>query len=462
MKPDTAVQETIGLKLMRFMLITVALSSMSVQMFTIVIPEISADLSLSLSQVSWMTSGYILIYAFGTVTYGKLADRYQLKNILTFGLIIFVLGSLTGLFSSSFAIALAGRLMQAAGASVVPAMAMIIPVRFFAPERRGSAMSMTAIGLALGSVLGPVVSALILSFAHWRWLFVPPMLLLILLPFFRRYLSVPTSSSPSSFDWKGGLILFSAITLVLLGITYSAGLFILLGVLALLVFYFWIRHAEEPFIRPGLFKNNGYRSGLVMTLLVASIANGLFYLSPVMLADVYGLESQWVGYALIPAATASALLGRQGGRLADRKGNVVLYTVAAGLLILCFMLLSASVGVIVIGLIPLILMFGNVGQTFMQVAVANMVSTTLPKEQVGVGMGLFSMTNFVAMGMTTGVYSRLAESEVNWGLFHHDSSTAMFSSIYLFLAVLHVVILWYYRTRLAKQASIPIPVKTRT
>src|SRR5690348_1573778 len=114
-----AQQEKDGMKLMRFMLLTVALSSMSVMMFNIVIPEISVDLGLSLTQVSWLSSGYILIYAFGTVTYGKLADRFQLRNVLTFGLILFAFGSLVGLFSSSFCVALLGRLMQAAGASVV-------------------------------------------------------------------------------------------------------------------------------------------------------------------------------------------------------------------------------------------------------------------------------------------------------------------------------------------------------
>lgn len=451
MEADRSLSEKTGTKLMRYMLVTVALSSMSVQLFSIVIPQISRELDLSLSQVSWLSSGYILVYAFGTVTYGKLADRYRLKNVLTAGLAFFALGSLVGWLSPSFEVALAGRLMQAAGASAVPAMAMIIPIRYFAPERRASAMSMTAIGLALGSVLGPVVSGIVLSFAHWRWLFVPPMLLLILLPFFRKYLNVPTNSSPSRFDWIGGGILFAAMTLLLLGITYGSWGPIVLGILALPVFYFRIRHSPHPFIQPGLFRNAGYRTGLWMTFLIAGIANGLFYLSPVMFSDVYGTESQWIGYALVPAALASALFGKKGGKLADRQGNAALYTLASGLLILCFVLLSLLVGEISMWLIPAFLIFGNVGQTFMQVAIANTVSTTLAQDQVGVGMGLFSMTNFIALGMTTGVYSRLVEREaLGWSWLHADPLSASFGHIYLVLALMHAGIFMHYRARFAK------------
>ncbi|GAA0358920.1 MFS transporter [Bacillus horti] len=439
-------QEKDGMKLMRFMLMTVALSSMSVMMFNIVIPEISVDLGLSLTQVSWLSSGYILIYAFGTVTYGKLADRFQLRNVLTLGLLLFAFGSLVGLFSSSFWGALVGRLMQAAGASVVPALAMIIPVRYFSQERRGSAMSMTAIGLALGSVLAPAVSALILSVADWRWLFVPPMLLLLLLPYYRKYLLLPATGVQGKFDWLGAVLLLGAMALLLLGITYGLWLLILLGTLLLPVFYVWIRVAKNPFIHPGLFQNTSYRTGIILTILIATMANGLFYLSPVMLADVYSINSQWIGYALIPAAIASALLGRRGGILADSKGNTTLYTVAAGLLTTCFILLAVLVDVVSVWLIPLLFIFGNVGQTFMQVSVANTVSMTLSKEQVGVGMGFFSMMNFITMGMTIGIYSRLAEWDVRgWNSFLTTSETGMFNNIYLVLALMHVIVLLFYR-----------------
>ncbi|CKF20797.1 Major Facilitator Superfamily [Streptococcus pneumoniae] len=40
-----------------------------------------------------MTS-YMVVYAVGSIVMGKLADKYRLKDLLTYGLLIFALGSL--------------------------------------------------------------------------------------------------------------------------------------------------------------------------------------------------------------------------------------------------------------------------------------------------------------------------------------------------------------------------------
>lgn len=108
-------------KLIRILAFTMILSSMGATMFNIVLPEIKDEFGLSVTQVSWVSTAYALIYAIGAVIYGKLADAFQLKKLLTFGLILFCLGSLTGLSAQAYWMVLLGRVLQSAGASVVPA-----------------------------------------------------------------------------------------------------------------------------------------------------------------------------------------------------------------------------------------------------------------------------------------------------------------------------------------------------
>jgi DHA2 family metal-tetracycline-proton antiporter-like MFS transporter len=84
---EKEVSQQTGEKLMRIVMFTLVLSAMSVLMFNFVLPEISKAFDLTTAQVSWVTSSYALIYGIGTVIYGKLADRYKLKNLLTFGLL---------------------------------------------------------------------------------------------------------------------------------------------------------------------------------------------------------------------------------------------------------------------------------------------------------------------------------------------------------------------------------------
>lgn len=455
-----AARQAAGEKLIRILMFTLVLSSMSALMFNIVLPEISKEFNLSIAQVSWISSAYTLIYAVGTVTYGKLADKFRLKNVITAGLSLFAVGSLIGLASDTFAMALAGRCIQSAGAAAIPATAMLIPVRYFAPERRGAALGMSAVGLALGSALGPVISAVIVSVAHWRWLFVVPVLILATIPYYRKYLQdEPTAKG--KFDWLGGGLLAAAAALVLLSVTNGSAALLIAGLLAGLLFVARIRSAAEPFVQPAIFGNRSYTLGIAIAVLVNGIGVSLYVLSPLLLSGVHRLPTYWIGFAMVPAAVASALLGRKGGRLADLKGNSFLFFVAAGLLLICFVLLSTFTGSFPLW-IAFFLIFGNVGQSFMLIALSNSISRTLPKEQVGVGMGIFSMLNFITQGIATGVYGKLADLRpaAPWNPVNAYPDSAAFSNMYLVLAAMHVCILLFYyaqfgsRSGTAKSASI--------
>lgn len=73
-------------KLIRILAFTMTLSSMGATLFNIVLPDIKEEFGLSVAQVSWVTTIYGLIYAIGSVIYGKLADAFPLKKLLTLDL----------------------------------------------------------------------------------------------------------------------------------------------------------------------------------------------------------------------------------------------------------------------------------------------------------------------------------------------------------------------------------------
>ena len=80
-----------------------------------------------------------------------------------------------------------GRIVQA-GASVIPAIAMIVPVRYFSAESRGRALGTVAIGFSLGLAMGPIIAGVVSSTWNWRVLFVISLLSLLTLPMYRKYL----------------------------------------------------------------------------------------------------------------------------------------------------------------------------------------------------------------------------------------------------------------------------------
>ncbi|MFD0696947.1 MFS transporter [Paenibacillus sp. GCM10027628] len=439
---ETGVQH--GEKIIRILAFTLVISVMSATMFNIVLPQISAEFHLSFAQVSWVSSAFLLIYAIGTVIYGKLADIYKLKNLLTFGLIFFAFGSMIGLAAQEYWMVLLGRILQAVGAAVIPATAGIIPVRFFPPESRGRALGISMSGLAIGSAIGPVVAALVVSVVHWRWLFCMPLFTLFALPYYRKYLDDEHGKS-AKIDWIGGGLLAGTVALLLLAITYETWELAVSFLVMAVFFVIHIRTSAEPFIRPNLFKNKSYSLGLMIAFLVTAIGYSLPFLSPQLLSQVNHLAPGLVGFTMVPAAITSAILSRKAGKLADAKGNPFLFYTASVLLLACFLLFSSFAGASPV-FIGIFLILGNVGQTFIYISLSNAISQTLPKEQIGVGMGLMAMLNFIAGAVSASVFSKMVDqgSVSKWNPVNLHPEAFVFSNIYFVIVILYLCILLLY------------------
>ncbi|WP_274366077.1 MFS transporter [Paenibacillus thermotolerans] len=439
-------------KLLYVLAFTMIVSSMSATMFNIVLPSMSEEFRLSYSQVSWVSAIYFLIYAIGSAVYGKLADLYKLKNLLTFGIIFFCFGSFIGLASQGYWMVLLGRILQACGAAVIPATAMIVPIRYFPAENRGWALGTTATGLAIGSAVGPVVSAMLVSFAHWRWLFCLPLLLLFTLPLFRKYLG-DEQGKGEKLDLIGGGLLAVTVACLLLAVTFEDWLPAAISAVALLLFVLRIRKAASPFVNPKLFGNRNYSFGLVIAILLVSVSFALPFLTPQLLADVHKLSPGLIGFAMVPGAAVSAFLGRKAGKLADKKGNATLFTIASGLLFICFTLMSLFAGILP-AIVAVFLIFGNVGQTFLQIALSNTISGTLPKEQTGVGMGLLSMLNFLAGAVSASVFGKIVDQGAAFRLnpFYAFPDSYVYSNIYFVLALVVLGVWIFYLIKFGEKS----------
>lgn len=433
-------------KLMRVLVFALIFSVMNGTMFNVALPMIGKEFELIPSQVSWVMTSYMVLYAIGSVVFGKLADRYKLKDLLTFGLLLFAVGSIIGAFASEYWMIVLGRILQAAGAAVLPATAMIIPIRYFAPEKRGRALGTSAIGLALGGALGPVVAGMISSFGSWRWLFLFSLISLITLPFFRKYLD-DDQGEAGHIDFLGGGLLAGTVTFFLLAITQSQWLLFAIGAILFILFVFRIRKASHPFIQPTIFANKNFSIGLFIAFITTSMNFALTFMTPQYLAALNDLSPGNIGFVLFPAAVVSAMLGRLGGKMADERGNVFLMAAASFLLLICYALLSSFVGAAPY-MIAVILIAGNVGQTFMQITMSNTISRTLAKEQVGVGMGLFSMLNFISGAISMSIIGKMLDQQqttLRFNPFVANENAYMYSNIFIVMCLMVVTMYWLYR-----------------
>jgi len=430
-------------------------SVMNVTMFNIAIPSIADEFALLHSEVSWVTTGYSIIYALGSLTYGKLADRFPLKRLITIGIVTFCVGSVVGFFAPNYGMLLVGRFIQSAGASSIPALAMLIPARLVPQAQRGKALGTIASTIAFASGVGPIVGGFVTGAVSWNYLFLISLGTLLTVPMFLRWLPKEETRA-GSFDIVGAMLLGGGVVALLLAITNFVWWLPLVSAVLFLAFGFWIRReAKETFIQPKLFRIQGVVACLLITFLSGTAAFGIMIVIPTLLADVNGLDPIHVGFALFPAAMSAALLGRYGGKLADRRGNGFVVTLAQGGILTGLLLLSSVSGH---GpwMVAVSMAFVSIGFSFMQASITNHVSSLLPKETIGIGMGTFTLINFLSGSISGAVMMKALDESAGAHAVNPfaAASAAGFSNVFLGMALLVILNLWLiYRTFRGRRGS---------
>ncbi|MFZ3579689.1 MFS transporter [Virgibacillus sp. DJP39] len=377
-----------------FLMCSVLLFSvMNGTMFMIAVPDIAKSFSLLPSQVSWVVTGYIILYAIGALMYGKLADIYPLKTLLTVGLSLFAFGSILGFFSPTFLMVVLSRMVQATGASSILALAFIVPSRYFWKER-GRVLGVVSSTMAFASGIGPVIGGFVAGALNWQFLFLISALVLITIPFFRIWMP-EEEKKDGKVDILGAVFIALAVATLILFITLLTWWYIVISVVFFCFFTWRIVTSNNPFIRPELFKNAAYRTTIITGFFAVMTMMGMMFIMPLMLSEVNGLSSLLIGLTLFPGAMVAAFMGKWAGFLTDKQGSKQVVYIAFGLMVSGFFLLSTLTGSET-WLISTIIIISFIAFPFIQTATADLISTVLPRNEIGVGMGIYNLVNFMS------------------------------------------------------------------
>jgi DHA2 family metal-tetracycline-proton antiporter-like MFS transporter len=383
------------------------LSVLNGTMFQVAVPDISAEYRLLPSEVSWVMTGYILVFAVGSLMYGKLADIYPVKSLITTGLLLMNAGALFGLFSTQYFILIMGRLMQAAGGAAIPALAMIAATRYFPSDLKGKVLGIIASTVALAAGTGPILGGFISGTLHWRYLFLTTLLTVFAIPFLRRFIP-DEKRRKHSFDTAGAVLIACSTSLLLVFVTQGRFWTLPAAVIMLALFYFHIRRTESPFVSPVLFSNRIYRNSIITTFLSIGTVFGMMFMVPIMLSDLNGLDANSIGLAVFPGAASAVIMGVIGGRLCDRKGSRLVVYTGSGLMIAGFVILSTSAGYAP-WIITLELIISYAGFAFLQSALPHTISDVLSAGQTGIGMGIFNLFFFISGAFSTAGIGRVLD-----------------------------------------------------
>lgn len=302
--------------------------------------QIQIGLGATLPQIQWVLDSYILTYAVLLLSFGRMGDVFGRKKLFIVGMAIFTAAS--GLCAASYwigetlgvsgvAVLIASRVLQGfGGAFMMPQTLSLITVAF-PPEKRGAALGIWGGMVALGAVVGPIVSGLIVTDYAWEWVF------LINLPIgvasiLATIAIVPESTDPQAsktLDW-GGLLLsgfgiFAIVFAMIEGNSFGwtdpriLGL-VVVGLALLTVFVWWGRRVPDPMMKIELFAERNFWVGNLISLTVAFGMLGIFFPMTLFLQGALGFSPIRAGLTMTPMSLMIMIAAPIAGKLSDRIG----------------------------------------------------------------------------------------------------------------------------------------------
>jgi MFS family permease len=155
------------------------------QIVTILAEPIKVDLGLSDTQIGLMTGlAFALFYTVLGIPIARLADRANRVSIITAALVVW--SGMTALCGAAqnFTQMLIARIGVGAGEAGCSPPAHSLIADYYPPEKRASALSIYALGIPIGSILGLLAGGWIAEIYGWRFAFfvvgIPGILLAIL------------------------------------------------------------------------------------------------------------------------------------------------------------------------------------------------------------------------------------------------------------------------------------------
>lgn len=132
------------------------------------LPELAADMSVSIPSAGLLVSGY----AFGVVVGGPLLTalgaRMPRKTMLMLLMGLFILGNLLCALAPGYAVLMVARLVTAFSHGAFFGIASVVAAGLVRPERRASALAMMFAGLTLANVLGVPAGTAFGQALGWR------------------------------------------------------------------------------------------------------------------------------------------------------------------------------------------------------------------------------------------------------------------------------------------------------
>ncbi|GAB2920568.1 MFS transporter [Nonomuraea fastidiosa] len=396
-------------------------------------PVIQADLKASLSDLQWVTSGYLLALAVFLITAGKLGDLFGHKRVFLIGVAGFALSSVGIGFSAELADIIPGvtpigaliglRVAQGLfGALLQPAALALLRGAFPGPKLNQAMGAWGAI-IGLSSAAGPIVGGLLVDSVSWESVFfinAPVGVIALIMGII--LIKENRAQTLARIDWLGVVLLsgamFSLVWMIIKAPDWGWGdsttlTFLAVFVVLIGLFIFWQSRAKQPLVPLSLFANPSISIGTFLMMMVAFAMFGAMFFLGFFFQGVHGLAPLEAGLRMLPMSAGMIFASPLAGMMLSRFGPKL--TMAGGLLITAFaMFLMSRLGIdatFIESAIPFVLLAFGLSPVF--VGATEIIVGNAPVELSGVAGGVQQSAMQVGGALGTAILGAVMASEIS-------------------------------------------------
>lgn len=308
--------------------------------------KIAADLSLSASELSWVTNAYALTFGGLLMIGGRSGDIFGRRNVFLIGLVIFSIGSLLVGLSTNGLMIIAMRALQGIGSAILAPTTLALLMDSYRDQMRTRAIVYYGATGGLGASIGLVVGGLIASYASWRWGFllnVPVGILMIVLTL--KY--IPASKKvEGKLDWLGSILSVLGITALVYGINGASHPvpMVMTGILLLILFVWQEKLSKHPITPLKLFKDRERSSAYIARFFFLGAMISYFFLTPQAMQQVYHFTPLMAAVGFLPETLPQFIFATLVSRLNEKFTNTQIL-IAGTVITLAGLVFAAVVGI---------------------------------------------------------------------------------------------------------------------
>jgi EmrB/QacA subfamily drug resistance transporter len=376
-----------------------------------ILPVVAAAFGTDLAAIEWVVTIYLLVQSTIMLAVGRLGDIWGHKRVYLLGLGIFVFSSAVCGLATSTPFLVAGRAIQAVGASMIFANLAAILTDVYPPEQRGRAVGVQATIIYAGLATGAPLGGWLTGAFGWQSVFLlnVPLGALALLVGWRVAPADTTTTRREPFDLAGAVVYVLGLGLLLLGLNqghawgWTSTLTVATLLLGAALLAGWVaieRGVASPMIDLTLFRRRAFTAPTASAFLNYMAVSATFLL-PFALIQGRGLSPSQAGLLLACQPIAMALTASVSGSLSDRIGSRPPATAGMLVLALGLFLLSRIDASTPAELIAALMLLSGLGIGLFTSPNSSAILGAVPTRQRGIANGVLGTSR--TLGMVLGV-----------------------------------------------------------